>query len=203
MKRKIYQLAVLSVCSLLLTACFTTGKSQSVALQGKQPVTEEWLSDRGVQLQQTIQGTPFTLRQEGDTWIVTAPAHLAFNADRPDLLLPSALGPITRMAKMLQANPDTAALVIGHTDVNTNKRNYGLSTQRARAVGSIFRLGGLGNRQMNYLGVGDAHGLYGQQANGPQNNRVEIVIMEHTHLPYIASVYQPAHARQLALSGPR
>lgn len=201
MKRKIYQLAAISMCA-LLAACSST-KYQPVVYLEKQPVTSEWMSAKEAQLRESIQGTQFTLHQQDNAWIVTAPVQISFNPDRPTLLLPSALRPITRISKMLEANPDTAVLVLGHTDVVTNnKGSYTLSADRARAVASIFSLSGLTNRRMTHLGLGDSHALSNQK-HAAQNNRVEIIIIPSTHMQDVAAMYRPAHARQLALAEAR
>lgn len=215
MKRKFYQLAAISMCS-LLAACSSVSdswqsvryssaadKDRSIAYLRKQPVTSEWMNVKEAQLRESIKGTQFTLHQQDNTWIVTAPVQMSFNPDRPTLLLPSALRPITRISKMLEANPDTAVLILGHTDVVTNsKGSYTLSADRARAVASIFRLSGLTGRRMTHLGLGDSHTLSNTKY-AAQNNRVEIIITPSTHMQDVAAVYRPAHARQLALAETR
>lgn len=201
MKRKFYQLAAISMCA-LLAACTST-KYQPVVYLEKQPVTSEWMSVKEAQLRESIKGSQFTLHKQDNAWIVTAPAQNSFNPDRPNLLLPSALGPITRISKMLEANPDTAVLILGHSDlISSSKDGYTLSADRARAVASIFRLSGLTNRRLTHLGLGDSHALPNQRS-AAQNHRVEMVITPNTHMQDVAAVYRPAHARQLALGETR
>lgn len=201
MKRKFYQLAAISMCA-LLAACSST-KYQPVVYLEKQPVTSEWMSVKEAQLRESIKGSQFTLHKQDNAWIVTAPAQNSFNPDRPNLLLPSALGPITRISKMLEANPDTAVLILGHSDlISSSKDGYTLSADRARAVASIFRLSGLTNRRLTHLGLGDSHALPNQRG-AAQNHRVEMVITPRTHMQDVAAVYRPAHARQLALGETR
>ena len=202
MKNKFYHLAVVSLCS-LMAACsgFSSGSGDRAG--EKAAVTSEWMSSQEILLRDSIKGSPFTLRKQDNAWIVTAPAQQSFNPDRPSLLLPSVLGPITRISKMLEANPDVAVLILGHTDALTNTSgNYTLSADRARSVASIFRLSGLKGGRMMHFGLGDSYALYNQK-NAAQNHRVEIVITPNTHMQDVVAVYRPAHVRQLALTESR
>lgn len=212
MNHKMYQWAMIVSC-LALTACSSNKdavqsvvylsdaeKAQSVVYLEQNAVPADWLADNEVLLRESIAGSPFTLHQQGNTWVVTAPAQQAFNADRPSLLLPAALRPITRVAKILEANPDFAVLILGHTDIaNDAKANHKLSTDRARAVASIFRLSGLTNGRMTHLGLGGSH-LLDKQKSTRKNHRVEIIITPQAQIQDVLAVYHPAYVRQLALS---
>lgn len=48
--------------------------------------------------------------------MIVAAADSSFKATRPDLLMPSMLGPFTRVAKVVEGDPKTAVLVLGHAD---------------------------------------------------------------------------------------
>lgn len=166
----------------------------------KKAVTSEWMSTKEIQLRETIKGSSFTLQRFENGWVVTAPAQQSFNADRPSLLLPVVLGPITRLAKLLESSPDSSVLILGHTNqLHDDKANYQLSTDRAKAVASIFRLSGLSNRRMQHLGMGSSFALSALK-NSAQNHRVEIFIMPGSHLGDVVAEYQPAYNRQLALT---
>lgn len=215
MNHKIYKWAMVVTC-LAVTACSSNKntaqpvvylsdaeKAQSVIYLGQNTLSADWLADKEVLLRESIKGSPFTLHQQGNAWVVTAPAQQAFNADRPSLLLPAVLRPITRVAKMLEANPDSAVLILGHTDLaNDAKADHKLSTDRARAVASIFSLSGLTSGRMTHLGLGGSH-LLDKQKSTSKNHRVEIIITPQAQIQDVLAVYHPAYVRQLALSQAR
>lgn len=159
-----------------------------------------WLLEKEPLLRESIAGSSFTLRQQGATWVVTAPAQSTFNPDRPDLLLPAVLGPIARIAKLLETDKDAAVLILGHTaDSKDGRGNQKLSTDRARSVASIFRLSGLTSGRMTHLGMGGSHVLT-QAKYTEHNHRVEIIVMPSVDVQGVMDVYRPAYVRQLALS---
>lgn len=215
MNHKVYQWAIILSC-LAVTACssnkdttqavvYSTDaeKVQTVAYLEGATASASWLADKEVLLRESIKGSPFTLHQQGNAWVVTAPAQQAFNVDRPSLLLPAVLRPITRIAKILEASSDSAVLILGHTDIaNDAKANHKLSTDRARAVASIFSLSGLTGGRMTHLGLGSSH-LLDKQTNIQKNHRVEIIITPRTQIQDVLAVYHPAYVRQLALSQAR
>ncbi len=200
MNRKFYQWAILLTCS-ALAAC-SSWSNQSV-LYTKPAVTAEWMGSTGMQLRESIQGSPFTLHQQGSAWVVTAPAAQSFNPDRPAFLLPAVLRPLTKIAKLMEDRPDTAVLILGHTDAASNDRaNHTLSTERARSVASIFSLSGMNGSRMTRLGMGSTYNLNAAR-NAAHNHRVEIIIAPRTHIQDMIAVYRPAHTRLLALSETR
>lgn len=215
MNHKLYQWAMIVGC-LAVTACSSNKdtaqsvvyltdaeKVQSVVYLKQNATQADWLADKEGLLRESIAGSPFTLHQQGNAWVVTAPAQQAFNADRPSLLLPAVLRPITRVAKMLQANSDSAVLILGHTDLAVDaKASHKLSTDRARAVASIFSLSGLTSGRMTHLGLGSSHLLDKQKSSG-KNHRVEIIITPHAQIQDVLAMYHPAYVRQLALSQAR
>ncbi len=193
MKRKFQQLALILTCS-AVAACSTSKEAQPVVYIKKSPVSNQWIADKEGELRESIKGSPFTLRSEKGKWIVTAPASESFNPDRPGLLMPHVLRPITQIAKTLQSNPDSAVLVLGHSDFAGNTRsNHELSADRAKAVASIFRLSGFKHGRMMHLGMGNSYSL----GHG-QNNRVEIIITHSTEMQGLMAEYHPVHMRQLA-----
>ena len=200
MNRKVYQWALILTCSAVAACSSNKNTAQPVVYLEKKTISVEWMADKEALLLESIKGSPFTLHKQGNAWLVTAPAQQSFNADRPDLLLPAVLGPITRIAKMVSAHPDTAAVILGHTDINSNDlANHKLSTDRARAVASIFRLGGLTGRRLTHLGMGSSYSLH-QQKSATQNHRVEIIIMPDVQMQDVLAQYRPTHTRLLALS---
>ena len=213
MSRKICQLAVLLMCSTVV-ACSAHKESaepvvyrdasknaNSVVYKDKNTTNDsQWMIDKEAALRESIAGTPFTLRKQGSALVVTVQADQSFNPVRPAFLLPVSLRPITKIAKLLQANPDSAVLILGHTDMSaSDKDNYELSSNRARAVASIFRLSGLSGQRMSHFGLGGSHLLPAQKI-AKNNHRVEIIVTQHAEFQDVMAVYKPAHVRQLALS---
>jgi len=203
MNRKFYQWAVVSVCTLMSACSWNKEAAQPVVYIEAKPAITAWVADTEALLRESIKDSPFTLHQQDNTWVVSAPAQQLFNPDRPDLLLPVVLRPITRLAKVLEGRPDSAVLILGHTDVNKDdKINYKLSTGRARAVASIFRLSGLKGTRLTHLGMGSSFTL-STTTNSSTNHRVEIIITPDTHMQDVMALYGPTYNRQLALSQPQ
>ncbi len=199
MNRTFYQWALVSICS-VLAACSSNKVADEVVAIDKNSVSAQWMSEKEVLLRESIKDSSFTLHQQEGAWVITAPAQTSFNPDRPALLLPSMLRPITRIAKMLEANSDAAVLVLGHTDsTSDNKANHQLSADRARSVASIFRLSGLKGGRMVHLGMGSSY-LLEKPKSTAQNHRVEIIITPHVQMQDMMAIYHPAYVRQLALS---
>lgn len=203
MNRLFMRCATLLACSLVV-ACSATPeqKTQNLAVEKENisPDFSVWMGEKEALLRESIKGSPFTLHQQDKAWVVTAPAQLSFNPDRPDLLLPAVLGPIARIAKSLAVDASTSVLILGHTaDSKDDKENHKLSTGRARSVASIFRLSGLTRERMTHLGMGGAY-ILADAKTPAQNHRVEIIIMPSAKAQSMVAVYRPAHTRQLALT---
>ena len=190
--------ALLLTCS-FMAACSSAPKNQELAVKQEvvKPDFAVWLNEKESLLRDSIKGSVFTLHKQDNAWVVTAPAQYAFNPDRPSLLLPAALGPITRIAKLLETDAESSVLILGHAAQSAD--NQKLSTDRARSVASIFRLSGLKGARMRHLGMGSSY-LLDQAAMSQQNHRVEIIIMPSMEVQNMMAVYHPAYVRQLALS---
>lgn len=120
-------------------------------------VTKAWLDDYEPRLRVAIKDSPFELERRDDLLVITAPIDSSFNPNRPALLLPVTLGPITRLAKLVEGDPKTAVLVLGHGDtVGGADLNQQISQQRAQSVAAIFRLSGLERNRLSLRGMGSA-----------------------------------------------
>ena len=62
-------------------------------------VTKAWLDEYEPRVRAAIKDTPFEVERREDLLAITAPVDSSFNPDRPAMLLPVTLGPITRLAK--------------------------------------------------------------------------------------------------------
>ena len=197
-------LFVLSCC-LLLSACSSTESKEEevvkapVAVMPPVKVTTAWLDTYESSVREAVKGTAFEFERRKTVLVVTAPVKGSFNPDRPEMLLPISLGPITRVAKLLEADKEIAVLVLGHADSSgDNAKNRLLSEQRARAVTSIFRLSGLTHSRLQVMGLGsDSPRAANDSAAGRDlNRRVEIILTsQDTMAGLIAQYSQPAKSQ--------
>lgn len=140
-------------------------------------VTQAWLDLNEPKVREAIKDSKFELERRDDILVVTAPVDSTFNPDRPEMLLPTNLGPISRMAKIVEVDQRAAVLVLGHSDVASDS-NVKISQQRAQSVAAIFRLSGLQRNRLNLRGMGaDMPRAASDSAPGRAlNRRVEIIL---------------------------
>ncbi|KPB70561.1 OmpA family protein [Pseudomonas cannabina] len=163
-------------------------------------VTQAWLDEYEPRLRAAIKDSPFQLERREDLLAITAPVDSSFNPDRPAMLLPNTLGPITRLAKAVEGDQKTAVLILGHADTSgPTDANQKISQERAQSVAAIFRLSGLERNRLSLRGMG---AVMPRAANDSLqgralNRRVEIlmtpqdtmrVLMARYALPPVASV---------------
>ena len=161
-------------------------------------VTQAWLDVYEPKVREAIKGTHFEFERRENLLVVTAPVQGSFNPDRPHMMLPSTLGPLSRMAKLLESDETIGVLILGHADssgeVNANRE---LSHQRARAFTSIFRLSGLKQNRLMVKGLGSdmPRAANDSQQGRALNRRVEILLTSKATLNALISKYsQPAPA---------
>lgn len=157
--------------------------------------TQAWLDSYEPKLREAIKDSKFELERREDVLVVTIPVEGAYNPDRPSMLLPVTLGPITRVAKVLEADPKTAVLVLGHADTSGAAAiNQKLSQERAASVSAIFRLSGLQRDRLTLRGMGS---VMPRAANDSVegrtlNRRVELLLTpQNTMLALLAKYKQP------------
>jgi outer membrane protein OmpA-like peptidoglycan-associated protein len=165
-------------------------------------VTQAWLDDYEPRLRLAIKDSPFELERREDILVITAPVDSSFNPDRPAMLLPVTLGPITRLAKLVEADPKTAVLVLGHADTTgASAANQKISQERAQSVAAIFRLSGLERNRLSLRGMGAVMPrAANDSAEGRKlNRRVEIVMTpENTMLALMSKYALPPTATMVA-----
>ena len=139
------------------------------------------------------------------SWMVLfmiMPVQGGFNPDRPQMLMPAKLGPLTRLAKLAEQDADAAVLVLGHADSSgVAEQNLKLSEQRAAAVASIFRLSGLQRDRMLLKGMGSnmPRAANDSAAGRELNRRVEIILTPKNTLVALMNFYsQPAQPTLVA-----
>jgi len=111
------------------------------------------------------------------------------------MLLPATLGPITRVAKVIETDSKTAVLVLGHADSSgAAAANQKLSQERAQSVSAIFRLSGLQRERLMLRGMGAvAPRAANDSVQGRAlNRRVELLLTpQNTMLALVAKYQQP------------
>jgi outer membrane protein OmpA-like peptidoglycan-associated protein len=161
-------------------------------------ITQAWLDDYEPRLREAIKGSNLQLERRENVLVVTAPVEGSFNPDRPAMLLPVTLAPFTRVAKILEADPKTAVLVLGHSDTSgAAPANVKLSQERAQAVAAIFRLSGLQRDRLMLRGMGgEAPRAANDSAEGRAlNRRVELLLTPQNTMAALLSKYNmPAPA---------
>lgn len=185
----------------LVSGCSAFEKTDKAAKAAPMPppaVTQAWLDDYEPRVREAIKGSAFELERRENLLVVTAPVHSSFNPDRPHMMLPSTLGPLSRMAKLLESDEKIGVLVLGHADSSgADDLNRELSHQRARAFTSIFRLSGLKQNRLMVKGLGsDMPRAANDSAEGRAlNRRVEILLTSKATLNGLIAKYsQPATA---------
>lgn len=157
--------------------------------------TQAWLDSYEPRLREAIKDSKFELERREDVLVVTVPVDSSYNPDRPAMLLPVTLGPITRVAKAVETDKQTAVLVLGHADTSgAAAANQKLSQERAQSVAAIFRLSGLERDRLMLRGMGSEmpraanDSLQGRALN----RRVELVLTpQNTMIALVAKYKQP------------
>lgn len=184
------------------------GKEQSTAKAVPMPdpkVTQAWLDDYEPRLREAIKDSNLQVERRENVLVVIAPVEGSFNPDRPAMLLPVTLGPFTRVAKILEVDPKTAVLVLGHSDTSgAAPANVKLSQERAQAVAAIFRLSGLQRDRLMLRGMGgEAPRAANDSVEGRAlNRRVELLVTPQNTMVALLSKYNmpaPAPVRMLAV----
>lgn len=177
------------------------GKEQSTAKAVPMPdpkVTQAWLDDYEPRLREAIKDSNLQLERRENVLVVTAPVDSSFNPDRPAMLLPVTLGPFSRVAKILELDPKTAVLVLGHSDTSgAVPANVKLSQERAQAVAAIFRLSGLQRDRLMLRGMGGEAPRAANDSNEGRalNRRVELLVTPQNTMVALLSKYNmPAPA---------
>ncbi|NQD91571.1 OmpA family protein [Pseudomonas sp. CrR25] len=193
---------------LLITGCAGSEKNQkpepvAVAMPDAK-ITQAWLDDYEPRVREAIKGSHFELERRENLLVVTAPVQGSFNPDRPHMLLPVTLGPISRVAKLVENDQNIAVLVLGHADSSgAATLNRELSHERARAFTAIFRLSGLKQNRLMVKGLGsDMPRAANDSVEGRAlNRRVEILLTaQNTMHALVAKYSQPAPAQVPAVA---
>ncbi|UQY35659.1 OmpA family protein [Pseudomonas fulva] len=202
-----YKTCALALC-VLLTGCSLFEKKEDPKPVPMPPpeVTQAWLDEYEPLVRDAIKDSNFEMERRENLLVVTAPVKGSFNPDRPGMLLPVTLGPITRVAKVMEKDSKVGVLVLGHADSSgALETNRALSLERARAFTAIFRLSGLKQDRLMVKGMGpDMPRAANDSANGRElNRRVEILLTRQDTLQALIAKYstpEPAPAAATAVA---
>ncbi|HEK1008707.1 TPA: OmpA family protein [Pseudomonas putida] len=157
--------------------------------------TQAWLDQYEPKLREAIKDSKLELERRENVLVVTIPADSSYNPDRPNMLLPMTLGPITRVAKAVEGDTKTAVLVLGHADTSgAAAANQKLSLERAASVSAIFRLSGLQRDRLSLKGMGsEMPRAANDSAEGRSlNRRVEMLLTPQNTMLALMAKYQKA-----------
>ena len=155
-------------------------------------ITQAWLVDYEPRLRAAIKDSNLQLERRDNVLVVIAPVDGSYNPKRPAMLLPVTLGPFTRVAKAVEADPKTAVLVLGHGDATgTAPASQALSKERAQSIASIFSLSGLKQDRLMLRGMGDLMPRAANDSNQGRalNRRMEIMFTQRTTMLALLSKY--------------
>ncbi|MHA6193470.1 OmpA family protein [Pseudomonas wadenswilerensis] len=155
--------------------------------------TQAWLDSYEPKLREAIKDSKLELERREDVLVVTLPVDSGYNPDRPAMLLPITLAPITRVAKLVETDTKTAVLILGHADSSgAAAANQKLSLERAASVSAIFRLSGLQRDRLNLRGMGSvAPRAANDSAQGRSlNRRVEMILTPQATMVALVAKYQ-------------
>ena len=130
------------------------------------------------QLEQDLAGSGATVVNTGNQLVVTLPESITFDTGSA-IVHADYADEIALIARSLRDNPDSAVLVIGHTDnVGASDYNQALSERRAGAVAAILTSNGVATPRVSTVGRGYNQPVASNDTPGgrAQNRRVEIII---------------------------
>ncbi len=155
-------------------------------------ITQAWLDNYEPRLRTAIEGSSLKLERRENVLVVIAPVDGFYNAKRPEMLLPVTLGPFARVAKVVEGDPKTAVLILGHGDNSASvDAAQALSQQRAQSVAAIFRLSGLQRDRLILRGMGSVMPRAANDSNEGRelNRRVEILLTPQNTMVALLSKY--------------
>ena len=203
---KLFTTAALALC-LGLVGCSSTDKTEKKAsaeatVSKKAKPDIAWMDSYETRLKNELKGSHLEVVRRDATIVIIAPVEGSFHPARPNMLLPVTLGPLTKIAKLVEGDSKTIVAVVGHADTSgAEARNRELSRERAGSVASIFRLTGLRGNRLVVRGVGsDMPRASNDTADGrKQNRRVEMVLAPQAAMQVVlARLGPPADAATVA-----
>lgn len=186
------------ILCMVVAGCSSKGeKPAEVAVIPEPAINHAWLDEYEPKLRDALKDSRFELERREGVLVVTAPVDASFNPDRPGMLLPVTLGPISRVAKLVENDDKTAVVVLGHADSSGPVEiNRDISRKRAGAVAAIFRLSGLKHDRLRIRGLGpDMPRASNELAEGRAlNRRVEMILTPQPTLLALIGQYSEGPA---------
>ena len=184
------------ILCMVMAGCSSKSEKPVDKVVAPQPqIDHAWLDSYEPRLRDALKDSSFELERREGLLVVTAPVDASFNPDRPGMLLPVTLGPISRVAKLVENDEKTAVVVLGHADsTGSLDVNREVSRKRAGAVAAIFRLSGLKHNRLRIRGLGSdmPRASNEHQEGRALNRRVEMVIAPQTTLLALIAQYSEA-----------
>jgi|TARA_Y100000589_G_scaffold310844_1_gene329629 outer membrane protein OmpA-like peptidoglycan-associated protein len=178
--------------------------AETAAAPATVKVDAAWMDAYEARLRDALKDSRFEVERRDEVLVVTAPVDSSFNPDRPGMLLPVTLGPISRVAKLVEDDEKTAVMVLGHADsTGSQDINRTISRDRASAVAAIFRLSGLKHDRLRIRGLGSdmPRAANDSQEGRALNRRVEMVLAPQASMLALLARYSlPAPAAQVAVA---
>ena len=184
--------ASLILCMVIAGCSSNDDKPVEVVAAPSPVIDDAWLDGYESRLRDALKDSRFELERREGVLVVTAPVDGSFNPDRPGMLLPVTLGPLSRVAKLVEGDDKTAVVVVGHADsTGSADTNRDISRQRASAVAAIFRLSGLKHDRLRIRGLGsDMPRASNENEEGRAlNRRVEMVLAPQPTLLALITQY--------------
>lgn len=191
--------AFLILCMVIGGCSSNSEKPQETVVVPETVIDHAWLDGYEPRLRDALKDSRFELERREGVLVVTAPVDASFNPDRPGMLLPVTLGPLSRVAKLVEGDEKTAVIVLGHADsTGSLEINRDISRQRAGAVAAIFRLSGLKHDRLRIRGLGpDMPRASNENEEGRAlNRRVEMVLAPQATLLSLVAQYSEAPAKE-------
>lgn len=184
LERAVFRIAVFLTGCLVLAGCAAKGEVQASTAPASQLNRADWHVSQGGKLRQAVQGTGYALKQVDEGWLISIGEQGTFHPQRPEMLLPSALGSIGQLTRHLAADPEVAVMVVGLANGNYKlKSSEQVSHERAGSVASIFRLNKVPGHKLRLHGISNAPGL-------DKNLGVALLVVPEQELHARAGHYQ-------------
>ena len=169
-----------ALASLVFVAACSS-KQESV----QAPLAPSWAESRIVNITSIAEQQGYEVEREGEQIRLLIPVDGNFHPKRT-LLLPSGLVPLSKIAQALKVDGASQLTVTGHSDSDGNDElNQKLSMERAQAVASVLRLGGIERQRMHLRAMADNQPRADNSTYTGRklNRRVEIILT-----PYPTSI---------------
>lgn len=153
------------------------------ACSAKQEVAQvtppaSWADSRIANLTTLATQQGYEVEREGEQIRLLIPVDGNFHPKRT-LLLPSGLVPLSKVAQAIKTDSASRVSVVGHSDSDgSDDLNKKLSMERAQAVASVLRLGGIERHRMHLQAMADLQPRADNSSYTGRklNRRVEIIL---------------------------